>query len=421
MGASSSRIWSEICGIQSDDVRARVLDTVLLAPEHVAVARQYGLYGTLLHWLSSYRSGSMVPFPYDSQGRVRPVAGIPIIQVAERDTIQHDNGGRWANLYAPAQQQPQHQTHSSQMIVSPAAKAKDAFEQSLELLGIAETDDITPDGLKAAYKRMAIRVHPDKGGSKEEFDAVRKAYLYVVKIMQRISPRFVVADAEEKFTAAVTPEAAAAFRQKGEVKLPEKPPVALSAKKLDMSMFNKLFEENRLPDPERDTGYGDWLGAKDGDIDDRLKGKKGLDNFESVYREKVSRGEFAVQKYVAPEYLVAPGGTELGSMSDNFTAAFGSDTQFTDLKQAYTTGATMFQDVADVRVTERSARSIKDAQRIREQEMSNVDPTEAARFQAAEAAIKEREQRRRLRMAQNDESLQGWFDQMRGRLYVTNG
>jgi hypothetical protein len=418
MGASSSRIWSEICGIQSDDVRARVLDTVMLAPEHVAAARQYGLYGTLLHWLSSYRRGTVVPFPYDAYGRVRPAAtaNVPMVQVMERDTIQHDNGGRWANLYAPAPQQQQ-----QQLIVSPAAKAKDAFEQSLELLGIADSDEITPDGLKAAYKRTAIRVHPDKGGSKEEFDAVRKAYLYVVKIMQRISPRFVIENAEEKFTAAVTPETAASFRQKSDVKLPEKPPVALSAKKLDMSMFNKLFEENRLPDPDRDSGYGDWLGAKEGDIDDRLKGKKGLDNFESVYREKVSRGEFAVQKYVAPEYLVAPGGTELGGVSDNFTAAFGSDTQFTDLKQAYTTGATMFQDVADVRVTERSARSVKDAQRIREQEMSSVDPTEASRFQAAEAAIKERERLRRLRVAQNDVGAQDWFDQMRGRLYVTNG
>ena len=432
MGASSSRIWSEICGIQSDDVRARVLSTVMLAPEHVAASRQYGLYGTLLHWLSSYNRGSVVPFPYDAQGRVRPATVVPTIQVAERDTIRHDDGGssRWANLYAPAQQQQQqqqqqhhqqhHQSYSNQLIVSPAAKAKDAFEQSLELLGISETEEITPDGLKAAYRRAAIRVHPDKGGSKEEFDAVRKAFLYVVKIMQRISPRFVIANAEEKFTAAVTPETAAANRQRSDVKLPENPPISLSAKKLDMSMFNKLFEENRLPDPDRDSGYGDWLGAKEGDIDDRLKGKKGLENFENVYREKVSRGEFAVQKYVAPEYLVSQGGTELGGMTDNFTASFGSDTQFTDLKQAYTTGATMFQDVADVRVTERSARSIKDAQRIREQDMSNVDPTEATRFKDAEAAIKERERRRQMRAAQTDVASQDWFDQMRGRLYVTN-
>jgi hypothetical protein len=427
MGASSSRIWSDICGIQSDDVRARAIETVLLAPEHVASARQSGIYGTVLHWLSSYRRGSDVPFPYDSYGRVRPVAGtqFPTIDISERDTIQHDNGGRWAHLYAPARPQTVSQVESqrrqTEMIVSPAAKAKDAFEQSLELLGIGESEDITPDGLKAAYKRTSLRVHPDKGGTKEEFDAVRKAYLYVIKVMQRISPRFVVSNAEEKFSMAVTPETAAAQRQKSEVKMPEKPPVALSAKKLDMSMFNKLFEENRLPDPERDTGYGDWMGTQDANIDDRLKGKKGLDNFENVYREKAARGEFAIQKYAAPEYLMSNGGTEIGgSTADNFTAAFGSETQFTDLKQAYTTGATVFQEVADYRLNERSARSIKDAQRIREQEMANVDPTEAARFQAAEAAIKERERRQQMRAAQYDVASQEWFDQMRGRLYVTN-
>ncbi len=419
MGASSSRIWSEICGIQSDDVRARVIETVVLAPEHVAAARHAGIYGSIMHWLSSYRHGSMVPFPYDSYGRVRPVAGVPTIQVRERDTIQHDNGGRWTNLYAPVQQQSKQA--ESRMIVSPAAKAKDTFEQSLELLGIGDDEEITPDRLKSGYKRASLRVHPDKGGSKDEFDAVRKAYLYIFKVMQRISPSFVVNNDEEKFTAAVTPEAAAARQQKSDVKMPAAPPAVLSAKKMDVTLFNKLFEDNRLPDQERDAGYGDWLKSQEAEIDDRLKGKKGLENFEQVYREKVASGQLAVQKYVAPEYLVAHGGTEIGGTSgDNFTAAFGSDTQFTDLKQAYTTGATVYQEVADFRVNERSARSVKDAQRIREQDMANVDPTEAERFKAAEAAIKERERRQQMRAAQQDVAAQDWFNQMRGRLFVTN-
>ncbi len=307
------------------------------------------------------------------------------------------------------------------MIVSPAAKAHDVFEQSLALLGISEEEEITPDRLKSAYKRASLRVHPDKGGSKDEFDAMQKAYRYVLRIMQRLNPRFSVADAEEKFTAAVTPEVAAARQQKSDVKMPAAPPAVLSAKKMDVTLFNRLFEENRLPDQERDTGYGDWLKSQEADIDDRLKGKKGLDNFEQVYREKVATGQLAVQKYVAPEYLVAHGGTEIGgSSSDNFTAAFGSDTQFTDLKQAYTTGATVYQEVADFRVNERSARSVKDAQRIREQEMANVDPTETERFKAAEAAIKERERRQQMRAAQQDVAAQDWFNQMRGRLFVTN-
>jgi hypothetical protein len=418
MGASSSRIWSEICGIQSDDVRARVLQTVIMSPEHVADARGRGVYGTVLHWLSGYRGGSGVAFPYDAHGQPRAQVGIPVptLQVHDVDTIQHVGGNeRWSHMYAPAQQKP----IASALVTTPATRARDEFHQSLDLLSIADDEVITPDRLKQAFKRTALQVHPDKGGSKEQFDAVRKAFQYVLKVLQRVNPAFIIKD-DDRLTGAVTQERAAEHRKKGEVTVAKEPPVALSAKKLDVSMFNRLFEENRMPDASRDTGYGDWLKSKEPAVDERLKGKAGLDNFESVYREKVARGEMSIQKYVAPEYLVAQGGTVIDGMTDNFTSDFGSDMQFTDLKDAYTRGATIYQEVADVKVRERSVRSLKEAERMREEDMANVDPTESARFAAAEAAIKERMEKQRMRIAQQDVASEAWFDQMRGRLYVTN-
>ena len=91
-----------------------------------------------------------------------------------------------------------------------------------------------------------------------------------------------------------------------------------------------------------------------------------------------------------------------------------------DLKEAYTTGSTRYHEVADVRVSERSVRSVEEAQRIREAEMSRVDPDEKSRIAAAAAAFEERERQRRMRLAQQDTASESWADQMRRRLFVTN-
>lgn len=48
-----------------------------------------------------------------------------------------------------------------------------------EILGVTET---TSDAdIKLAYKRAAMKYHPDRGGDLEEFDVIRKAYERIMK------------------------------------------------------------------------------------------------------------------------------------------------------------------------------------------------------------------------------------------------
>lgn len=440
MGASASRIWGEICALQSDDVRAHMIETVAMSPEIVREARYAGYYADVMAWLAAYRRGQVFAFPYRNG------------HAAGRDTIQHDTP-RWTMYTTPLPGQvptstnyqaaptnyqsghasalpaPQrsHTSHSQELIVSPAAKAMDYFQECLELLGIGEQETLTPERLKAAYKRASLTAHPDKpGGSGEAFEALNRAYTYVGKILARINPNMSASE-KARMTAAVTIESANAYRQSSAPPaLPDQPPVALSAKKLDMGMFNKLFEENRLPDPARDSGYGDWMksqgGSEDVQMDARLKGKVTPQNFETVFRERALQQtpSTAITRRLEPDALVAPMGYELGGEVKNFTAAFGSDVQFTDLKEAYTTGATMFQEVADVKVRERSARSVAEAEKIRAEEMARVDPDEKSRIAAAAAALEERERQRRIRLAQQDTTAESWHDSLRRRLLVNH-
>lgn len=435
MGASASRIWKEICAIETESTRVKMIETVLTAPEMVYEAKRAGIYGNILFWLSDYRHGVAGRFPYSTS------ASAPRIQIQQpiiRDTIQHESP-RWTMYSTPIlteaaptgyQNHQGNQSHqgnnqrlstSTEIMVSPAARALDYFQESLLLLGIDEDEGITTERLKAAYRSASLRAHPDKGGSKEAFDEVVRAYKYVEKILARVNPAM-SAETKARMTAPVTLENALSSRQGIE----DVAPIQLSAKKLDMSTFNKLFEENRLPDQSRDKGYGDWM-AKGGGSDEiaedpRLKGKFNQQAFETVFREKALQqtAGLAIAKRLEPDAIYSPGGMELGGETKNFTAAFGSDTQFMDLKEAYTSGSTRFHEVADVRISAKSARSVEEAKRVREADLVRVDPDEKARFSAAAAAYEERERLRRMRLAQQDTQSEMWAEQMRKRLFVTN-
>jgi hypothetical protein len=303
------------------------------------------------------------------------------------------------------------------MIVSPAAKALDYFQEALLMLGISEDDDLTHERVRAAYKRESLRVHPDKGGSEAAFNEMRRAYAYIAKVLERVKPR-TSAEETARMTAPVTLEVAEMERKR----TAPAAPIKLSAKKLNMAMFNQLFEENRLPDPTRDGGYGDWM-RDTNTRDDLPAGKPGsMAQWEENFRERAMRqGDgAAITKRLEPDAIIGTTGVELGGETKNFSAAFGADSQFTDLKEAYTTGASVFHEVAGVRVEERSARSIEEAQRIRERDMRRVDPGEKMRIEAAAAALDDRERSRRMRMAQQDISTDEWAARMRGRLAVTD-
>jgi curved DNA-binding protein CbpA len=376
-----------------------MIETVLSSPDMVYEAKRAGVYGQVLFWISDCRQGRVTRFPYAPS--------------VNRNTIQHEEP-RWSMYSTPVQE--------TQVVVSPVAKALDYFQESLALLGIDESDGITAERLKAGYRAASLRAHPDKGGSKEAFDEVTRAYKYVEKILLRINPKMTAAE-KTRLTTPVTMENAIA----GRAGLEDVAPVQLSAKKLDMSTFNKLFEENRLPDPGRDAGYGDWMASTGGSdevsADPRLKGKFNQQTFEAVFRERAAAqtAGTAITKKLEPDALMPTTGTELGGDTRNFTAAFGADTQFVDLKEAYTTGSTRYHEVADVRVSAKSVRSVEEAKRLREAEMARVDPDEASRIAAAAAALEERERQRRLRLAQQDTAAESWADQMRRRMFVTNG
>ena len=62
---STTRIWSELCAIESEEIRIRMLETLLSIPEYRADARRAGVYGPISAWMLTMEG----PFPYASQGQ----------------------------------------------------------------------------------------------------------------------------------------------------------------------------------------------------------------------------------------------------------------------------------------------------------------------------------------------------------------
>ena len=426
MGVAASSIWKEICALESDTVRAHMIETVIRSPDLVAQSKIVGVYGTVMAWLSAHHSGSAVPFPY-SDGATQDPRSVMYTTPAPGHSYRNPT-------HHPSLMPSSSFSSSTAIMVSPSAKAHDYFQEAIEMLGIGPDEQITQERLRAAYKRASLRAHPDKGGSKEEFDEVNRAYRYVEKILVRFNPRF-AAETPSSHVAAAPSMTISDVERPTSISIntrtntvsapaptPAPQPVKLSAKKLDMSMFNKLFEENRMPDPDRDGGYGNWMKSNDAagaiGADPRLKGKFSSDVFESVFRERVSSGGGSGGR--GREELYAQGGTEIGGTSNNFTAAFGSDNQFTDIKEAYTSAATMFQHVADVQVVDRRVKSVDTFKQQRDAELARKDPAEAARFHAEEAAAKERERQRQARVAEQEKMTASWSDGLRRRLMVSD-
>jgi hypothetical protein len=395
-----------------------MIETVLVSPDMVYEAKRAGVYGHVLFWLADCRRGVVNPFPYATGTPVRNLMYTTPIGDGRAWT-----GGTTTPIGAPKQTpylqvQDQIRDLPEAIVVSPVARAHDYFQESLTLLGITEDEGLTPERLKAGYRTASLRAHPDKGGSKEAFGEVNRAYKFIEKILARIGGT----SAAEKARMALPVTKETALANRAEIVAP----VQLSAKKLDMGSFNKLFEENRLPDPTMDTGYGDWMAGGGGTdevaADPRLAGKFNQQTFETVFRERAmaQTAGTTITKRLEPDAIMPTSGTELGADVRNFTAAFGSDTQFVDLKEAYTTGSTRFHEVADVRVSAKGPRNVEEAKRMREAAMTRVDPDEKARIAAAAAAYEERERQRRLRVAQQDTMAESWADQMRRRLFVTD-
>jgi curved DNA-binding protein CbpA len=394
------RIFKNLYNIRSSETRIQMIETLLTSSEHVGSMKQAGVYGQLLHYIQQVKSGKTALLPGEKP--LQPQEGQqPQSQPQQQLQVQQGRGG-------------------SKTLVSTGTekgneRALNYFSACLRILELEEEVALTDSTLKKAYKKAALRAHPDKGGSEKEFEAVTRAYAYLGEIIQRIhGGRMAEGNVE-------APTVLNDHRSQVAEKWKMVDPVSLNPDKLDLNTFNTMFDKTRIPDPD-DSGYGDWLKGEDTSSSVKFGGKFNRDVFHKAFEEEQkSRASSHGGAIVAQELSMASRmgyGVELGrsGREDYTVAANERGMGYTDLKKAYTEYNTFSHQTAGVKVDSRSLESVSKERKSAPTPLAN---SEMAALAEAEAAMLRREENRRLTMAQEAVSENNYFERMK-RLVIRN-
>jgi len=224
-----------------------------------------------------------------------------------------------------------------------------------KILGVSK--NYTLEELRNNYKRIALQVHPDKGGSNELFQLVTQCYKRLLKHYEKkMEKDFMELKNEFKQFETEKRSGNADLATMYEQERSRQPPPAMERPRggVDnrnqgefMTAFNRIFEENRLDDAMA-VGYGHTMAAssaarEDINIPNKMKTFK-LNNFNKAFdKQAVNDGNKEIMQYKPPEpTLMAKrvGFSELGiNEVDDFSGA--NDTikkvNYMDYMKAHTT------------------------------------------------------------------------------------
>jgi len=397
---SHINIYKKLLQIQDPQTRVKMIQTLLAGQEYVNAARTAGVYSHLLAYVARVNA------------REKPalLPGEPG-QQQQQQQQPHRQTTTQIQTYKQVQQAPSKQIMKGRS----NEKALNYFQSCLLVLNLEEEVALTEESLRSAYKKAAVRTHPDKGGSEQEFEAVTRAYAYLVEILRRIH------GGRTKESVVDAPTELKDSRHKESKDWEMVQPVRLDPKKLDMNAFNNLFEKTRVPDPDEE-GYGDWLKTNDNvSKGPAFSGGFNRDVFNRTFENEAKKQatSSALTATVPQALTLAPTyGVEIGrGASGDYTAPAGGQMKYTDLRRAYTTDSMFSNQVANVQVEARSLDIYSDSRKKAPEPLRN---SEMEAIQMAERHQLQQEEQRRVRAAQELVHADEYFKRMK-QIVLTDG
>ena len=411
------RIYSNVLKIHNPQTRVQMIQTCLSSVEYVQTAKRAGIYSYLLSYISSVQNGNPSLLPGESQQNVsyqhqphtQSIAYMPHANPMSTSTP------RSAQTSITQFQEP---VMNHYQVVTQTSKQKvvSYFASCLEVLGIQEEVALTEDILKKAYKKIAIKAHPDKGGSEEHFEAITRSYAYLSEILKRVQ-----GGRDRPLQEVHAPTHIDSGRKEDAKQWQHVEPIRLNSKNLNVKAFNDMFDKTHIPDPDSD-GYGDWLKSTESNDTSAPKfgGKFNRDVFNNMFDQESRKNMVSgSQAIIHPEAMAlsANMGVEIGrDRPDSYTAAPNAKTKFVDLRDAYTTESTISNKIANVRVEERTFEGYRAS---RDKGPAPFSQSEMQQLNASEMELKRREEMRQRRKAEQDTLDNRYFERMK-QLVVTD-
>ena len=202
-----------------------------------------------------------------------------------------------------------------------------------KILGIERNFDETI--LKKAYLKKALKSHPDRGGTNEEFQKVSIAYTILLKKINDQKNNNSHNDLRENSKHYMT-----------EQQMDRRVNVNMTDN-FDVNLFNKIYDENKISTPF-DDGYGEWMKKTETPETSQKKLFNGNFNknlfnheFEKYKKDQQKKNGSQLVVYDNPEVGISYKGKDsivtLGqSKVNDFSGDTGSGLNFRDYRDAYT-------------------------------------------------------------------------------------
>ena len=278
-----------------------------------------------------------------------------------------------------------------------------------EILGLQKNVNFTLEELKDKYKAIAIKVHPDKGGSEQLFLLVTNCYKKLVEeYYRRVSDKdYLTLKAEFKKVQAAKSTGSSRGGQ-GSVQ-------TRSAGKFDLDRFNQVFSENKLENAY-DKGYESWMSDKQIEDLPKPKGSFNLDKFNSEFSEKnIDKKNKYIVKYKEPEPLMASkkiSFTELGEVDvDDFSGDNISkkNLNYMDYKVAHTTSK-----IVDPKLIKsvKSFKNVEELERHRGSIKYDMDEKTMREYQKKKELEEFKEMKRKIALESQEKHIKDHYDKV---------
>ena len=302
------------------------------------------------------------------------------------------------------------------------ASLTDLEKENIDSLKLFSLDkNYTLDDLKASYKKLAMKTHPDKeGGNVEKFQLVTKCYMSLLEKYKnretdknfndlRVGSKNYIE--EQKGNNSINKAFVNGNGGNGGNGVSNNTP-KVEKDRFDSKLFNKIYEDNKLWE-SGDDGYGDWFKSEDADPPTEVFGKKfNLNIFNSTfenYKDKTTKENGSLQEYKEPQELVscATNFTDIDIFArkiNDFSKALPTgnsknDLAYTDLKTAYTSKGA-FIDPSKVKY--KTYNSIDDLKKDRSNVKYDMTPEQMRVYEMKKRRDLEEEEKRQELIRQRD-------------------
>lgn len=216
---------------------------------------------------------------------------------------------------------------------------KDTLEQKIkefedkydpwDILGL-EKDNYNVADIKRAYRKNALKYHPDKAGNKYEnlFNIINQSYIYLLQKAEDVN------EIDNKINQEVTSKEYDKYNDGMEN-------IYIDKDNFSINKFNEIFDKFKVDD-DGDDGYANLLKKNDNDDKEEksfLNKKMSNEIFNQHFNNLKNKKSNALIQYDEPESLNTQGSLNVQELGQVYNGGYGTSSQsnlgYTDIKQAH--------------------------------------------------------------------------------------